>query len=63
MLEIKLLDTVCIPTNNNTNFFIFCYTEFGHQSDSIVDELRRAEIGIQEGSKIFIIPISCALGI
>jgi hypothetical protein len=61
--KLKLRDTVWIPTNNNKSFFIVCYTELGPQSDGILDELRRAEIGIRDGSKVFIIPLSCALGI
>lgn len=29
----------------------------------ILEQLRRAEIGIRPGSKVFILPLSCALGI
>ena len=29
----------------------------------ILEELRLAEIGIRQGSKVFILPLSCALGI
>ena len=61
--KLKLRDTVWIPTNNNKSFFILCYTELGPQSDGILYELRRAEIGIREGTKVFMIPLSCALGI
>jgi hypothetical protein len=61
--KLKLRDTVWIPTNNNKSFFIICYTELGPQSDGILDELRRAEIGIRAETKVFIIPLSCALGI
>jgi hypothetical protein len=61
--KLKLRDTVWIPTNNNKSFFIVCYTELGPQSDGILDELRRAEIGIRDGTKVFIVPLSCALGI
>ncbi|CAF0713227.1 unnamed protein product [Adineta steineri] len=63
MPKLKLRDTIWIPTNNNKNFFIVCYTDIGPQSDGILDELRRAEIGIRAGSKVFIIPLTCALGI
>ena len=35
----------------------------GQHSDIILEELRRAEIGIRVGSKVFILPLSCALGI
>ena len=61
--KLKLRDTVWISTNNNKNFLILCYTELGRQSDGILDELRRAEIGIQSGTQVFIVPISCGLGI
>ena len=61
--KLKLRDTVWIPTNNSKSFFVVCYTELGPQSDGILDELRRAEIGIRDGTKVFIIPLSCALGI
>ena len=61
--KLKLRDTVWIPTNNNKSFFIICYTELGPQSDGILDELRRAEIGIRAGTKVFVISLSCALGI
>lgn len=61
--KLKLRDTVWIPTNNNEDFFIICYTEWGMQSDGILHELRRAEIGIRSGTKVFIIPLSCGLGL
>jgi hypothetical protein len=61
--KLQLRDTVWIPTNNNKSFFILCYTELGPQSDGILDELRRAEIGIRDGTKVFIIPLTCAFGI
>lgn len=61
--KLKLRDTVWIPGNNNKHFFVVCYTEPGPQSDGILDELRQAEIGIREGSKVFVIPLNCALGI
>lgn len=61
--KLKLRDIVWIPTNNNKSFFIVCYIELGLQGDGVVDELRRAEIGIRTGSKVFVIPLSCALGI
>ena len=61
--KLELRDTVWIPTNNNKSFFIICYTELGPQSDGILDELRRAEIGIRNDSKVFVVPINCALGI
>ena len=35
----------------------------GRHSDLILEELRRAEIGIRLGSKVFILPLSCALGL
>ena len=40
-----------------------CFAELGQHSDIILDELRYAEIGIRSGSKVFILPLSCALGI
>jgi hypothetical protein len=61
--KLELRDTIWIPTDKNKNFFIICYTELGPQSDGILDELRRAEIGIRDGTKVFIVPLSCALGI
>lgn len=61
--KLKLHDTIWIPTNNNESFFVICYTELGPQSDGILDELRRAEIGIRAGTKVFVISLSCALGI
>ena len=61
--KLKLRDTVWIPTNNNEDFFIICYTEWGMQSDGILHELRRAEIGIRSGTKVFIVPLSCGLGL
>jgi hypothetical protein len=61
--KLKLLDTVWILTSDNKKFFIVCYTELGPQSDGILDELRLAEIGIQKETKVFIVPLSCALGI
>ncbi|CAF1216105.1 unnamed protein product [Adineta ricciae] len=61
--KLKLRDTIWIPTDSNRSFLVICYTELGPQSDGILDELRRAEIGIREGSKVFVIPLSCALGI
>ncbi|UJR19180.1 hypothetical protein I4U23_022310 [Adineta vaga] len=36
---------------------------FGLQSDGILDELRRAEIGIRGESQVLIIPMSCSLGL
>jgi hypothetical protein len=55
--------TLWISANNNKSFFIACYTELGPQSDGILDKLRRAEIGIRNESKVFIIPLNCALGV
>ena len=61
--KLRLHDTVWIPINSNKSFLILCYTELGPQSDGILNELRQAEIGIREGTKVFFLPISCALGI
>lgn len=63
MRKLMLRDTVWIPINQNKDFLILCYTELGAQCDSILNELRRAEIGIRDGTKVFFLPISCALGI
>ncbi|UJR19832.1 hypothetical protein I4U23_022965 [Adineta vaga] len=61
--KLKLRDTVWIPTNNKKSFLILCYTDLGTQADGILEELRRAEIGIRDGTKVFFLPISCALGV
>lgn len=50
-------------SDDRQQFFITCFAELGKQSDLILEELRLAEIGIRTGSKIFILPLSCALGI
>ena len=63
MRTLMLRDTIWIPIHENKDFLILCYAELGTQSDSILHELRRAEIGIREGTKVFFLPISCGLGI
>ena len=50
-------------SEDRQHFFITCFAELGQHSDTILDELRRAEIGISQRSKVFILPLSCALGI
>jgi len=61
--KLNLRDTIWIPTNDNKSLFILCYTQLGPQSDGILNELRQAEIGIRAGTKVFVVPLSCALGI
>ncbi|CAF4750234.1 unnamed protein product [Rotaria sp. Silwood1] len=61
--KLNLIDAIWILSEDRQHFFITCFAELGQHSDLIIHELRLAEIGIRQGSKVFILPLSCALGI
>ncbi|UJR21832.1 hypothetical protein I4U23_024906 [Adineta vaga] len=61
--KLNLIDAIWILSEDRQHFFITCFAELGQHSDFILEELRLAEIGIRQGSKVFILPLSCALGI
>ncbi|CAF0719459.1 unnamed protein product [Adineta ricciae] len=61
--KLNLVDAIWILSDDHEHFFITCFAELGQHSDYILEELRLAEIGIRPGSKVFILPLSCALGI
>ncbi|CAF1202257.1 unnamed protein product [Rotaria sordida] len=61
--KLNLADAIWILSEDRQHFFITCFAELGQHSDLIIHELRSAEIGIRQGSKVFILPLSCALGI
>ncbi|CAF1087113.1 unnamed protein product [Adineta steineri] len=61
--KLNLIDAIWILSEDHQHFFITCFAELGQHSDFILEELRLAEIGIRQGSKVFILALSCALGI
>ncbi|CAF0761831.1 unnamed protein product [Didymodactylos carnosus] len=61
--KLNLKDTIWILNDDKQQFFITCFVELGQQLGIILEELRRAEIGIRNGSRVSILPLSNISGI
>ncbi|CAF1563468.1 unnamed protein product, partial [Didymodactylos carnosus] len=57
------IEPIWMISDDKKTYQITFFAEFGIVSDHLLQELRRIGIGVRSGTRIFILPISCVVGV